>query len=367
MDHIAQEAADVFLSVHLDCVRAVLQKRVGLLDADAEHFLQRAGILPEGAVIVFIHQCAHCGSNQSAAVLHEMYKPFADVALEHIQHRQNQQPVAVKSGAFRQDVDGDVLFKERPVVQLHCLQIIDVTVGPGGILQCPPVVPVEQDANVRTASHAGKYGGELFKLFAEFGCFPENAGVASTGMGDHRAVELFLPCDALAHLEEQAGVCAVCKGLIGQHAHFAGTLQFVVGLPVLLVRALLRQHVALPALQPPHDVVLERYQRLVVRRPGVVIPAHDVHAGGHHELVELFDVAGHVGLDGHVRAPAADGFVFVGETVCGGVGHKAHIIQLDGGVEAVVVVQFRGQLDLFPVIQRSAPEGGEPALVELFQ
>ena len=85
------------------------------------------------------------------------------------------------------------------------------------------------------------------------------------------------------------------------------------------------------------------------------VPEDTIEEARKKELIELLYVTRHVGLYGLV-AVAANGIIFVCEAVGGGIGHEALIIQLDGGAEAVVIVQLRGQVDFLPVVERSAPK-----------
>ena len=153
-------------------------------------------------------------------------------------------------------------------------------------------------------------------------------------------------------------------GLVAEHAHLAGPLEFVVGLPVLLIGRLLRQHEGLPALEPAHDIVLHGHKVGRIVGPGVVVPAHHVQALGQRELIQLLDEAGHVGLHGDLRVVLFQHPVLVHEALRRGIGDEAHVVQLNGGVEAVVVVQLRGQGDLLKAGDDAPPEGGVPMLVQ---
>lgn len=67
-------------------------------------------------------------------------------------------------------------------------------------------------------------------------------------MADKGAVELLLSGYGLAHLEKQAGVRPVGNGLVAELAHLARPFELIVGLPVLLIRGLLRKPVGLSVL-----------------------------------------------------------------------------------------------------------------------
>ena len=183
-------------------------------------------------------------------------------------------------------------------------------------------------------------------------------------MADNCAVELLLSGNGLAHLEEHAGVRAVRHRLIAEAAHLTGALEHIVGLPVLLVGRLLRQHKALSALKAAHDIMLEGDEAGLIVRPGIVVPADHVKVFGEGKLIELLDVAGHVGLHRNIRVIALEHAVLVHEAFGCRVGDKAHVIQLDGGAEAIIVVGFVGHGHLFKAGNLPPPEAGVPAAVQ---
>lgn len=73
-------------------------------------------------------------------------------------------------------------------------------------------------------------------------------------------------------------------------------------------------------------------------RPRVIIPAHDVQIFGQCKLIQFFDIAGHVGLNGDFGIVFFQHLVLIHKTLCGGVGDKAHIIQLDSRIETIIII-----------------------------
>ena len=110
--------------------------------------------------------------------------------------------------------------------------------------------------------------------------------------------------------------------------------------------------------------MLHRHKIRRIIRPWIVIPADYIQILCHGKLIQLLYVAGHIGLDGDFRIVPFEHFIFVPEAFRCGVGDKTHVVQLDGRIEAVVVVQLRGRGHFFKAGENSSPEGGMPSFIQ---
>ena len=252
---------------------------------------------------------------------------------------------------------------------MQLIHVFQIHAGAAGVFQRPVVVPVENHAHLGRII-AAQHPGQVFEFFAESGYLPEDPGVFRACVLDHRTVELLAAAFGAPQLEELDGVRPVGQRLYALGPHLAGSLQGVIGLPVLLAGGLLHQHEGL-ALQGAHQVVAHGGQAPGRIVGGVVIPRNNIHLLRPAEVIQPLVGAHQVGGDGSGGVAFPDGVPLHGEVAQQTVGHEATVINGHTGKAGLVgwntVTQRIGSHNIVPIVEGMAPEGRIPRSVQRIQ
>ena len=343
---------------------------VDLFHPNASQLTQRTGISAQMDIVRLVHKTAHEGSDQNAAVFHELGQRFLHALFDHIQYGSNHDLVLAEIGIHRDHIDADVVVIEELVIVVDLIHILQILGRTAGVIQCPVVIPVKDDTYICLVDTAQGRGAQPFQLLTELFDFPENAGVVVSYMTDNRTVELFTAANTAAQLEELHGIGTVGHGLNALRAHLAGLLQGVIGLPVLLAGGLLQQHKGC-ILQSTHQIVAHSRKAPGSIVAGIVVPGHDIHLLGPLEVVQELIGSHQIGGDDSIGVIPANHIPLHLVVFQHTVGHKSAVIHRKAGKCGIgsvfhAVTQGVGQYDLIPVIYGMTPEFHIPGLIDRF-
>ena len=189
----------------------------------------------------------------------------------------------------------------------HLVDIVQVAVRAAGGAEAPPARPTEknycagrQAAVLNVRANSGRFGAKSCH-------FLKHTEALIASMLHHCAMQFFDSASAFAPLKIHDGISAMGHGLPALAAQLAGSLEAVVGRPVLLAGALLQEPKRLPSFQAAHQAMVEGNIGRHRVPSGVAVERNHVQLLGPFVIVQRKERAHHVGGDGHCGAVLADG------------------------------------------------------------
>lgn len=351
-------------AVQVDVDRLAVEQRAELLDADAEQLTQGSRIAAEPDVVVLVDDTGEVRGDQVAAVLGVPGELLGQCGRHDVQHRRDQDLVAVEFGLRGDDVGPDAEGEERGVPVQRLLPVAELGGGVGVLLARPPRVPVEDDSDPGRLTLGPGDRRQRLEGLSEAGHRAEDLAVGS-GVRHHRRVVLLGAGRRLAPLEEAHRVGAM--GDVHQRVtgEVARPLGHVDRLPVDGAGGVLHEEPR-TSLRDAADEVGGEGQFVAVLRAGhhVVVVGDEVDLGGPVGVVHSLGVAHHheVGGDRNIGRELAQHVPLRAQVVLQHVGGETLEVQLLRGVR--VGGGQPGRQDLRPVAVALGPERRAPGVVE---
>ena len=261
-------------------------KSIGFLHPDSQNITQFSRIAPCNNQVMLIHNPAEIRRNKRAALFHKLTDLFIRISLCHIKKRCHDYFILLQVILHANDIHRIILFLQRFVIQENLVQIFQVTAWACRVLNCPPVIPVNQNCRLCPASGTQGLISKLLQFLSQLGNFTENSGIFRPNMVNHRTMIFFTCTNGPSHLEKQHRICPMSHSLIAPQTHNPRTLQRIVRQPVGHTWRLLHQHKRLSPFDSPHQVMIHGNSGVRIFICRIIVPGDKIHGFCPHLVIQ---------------------------------------------------------------------------------